>query len=379
MGARSALAGRETLAVAPPALAVARPQLPTADRLLPYLQAIDANGWYANFGPLTLALERRLAERLRGPARVVSTCNGTAALTLALQAAAPAGGLCALPSWTFAATAHAAVRAGLTPWFVDVADDSWMLCPDHLSAVLEQAPGPVAAVVPVAAFGRVPDLDAWAVWRARTGMPVVVDAAAAYDALVCTPVPAAVSLHATKVLGVGEGGYLASEDQDFLDRVRQLSAFGFRGTRVAQFSAGNAKMSEYSAAVGLAALDDWPATRLRFMRAAQQLRIALLNEPRVQFQPGWGAEWISSVCVLRLPDGRAAAVAEALEAQGVGTRRWWGLGCHAMPAFAHAPRTALPVTERLAEATLGVPFAANLEAQEVERIAAALSTALSEP
>jgi dTDP-4-amino-4,6-dideoxygalactose transaminase len=206
---------------------------------------------------------------------------------------------------------------------------------------------------------------------------VVLDAAAAFDTLVEAPVPAAVSLHATKVLGAGEGGFLASEDPELIDRVRQLSSFGFRGSREAQIAATNAKMSEYSAAVGQAGLDGWPSARLRHLAAARQLRMALMDTPQAVFQPGWGLEWISSVCVLGLPAGAAAAVAADLESEGVDTRRWWGDGCQAMPAFADLPRRPLPNTARLARSSLGIPFAVNLDADEIARVSDALRRALS--
>jgi dTDP-4-amino-4,6-dideoxygalactose transaminase len=308
---------------------------------------------------------------------VATLSNGTQALSLALKAAAGTGGLCAMPAWTFAATAHAAVQAGLTPWFLDVDPETWMLDVDQVRAALAAAPGPVAAVVPVAAFGRVPDLEAWAAFRRDTGVPVVLDAAAAFDSLCDAAIPAAVSLHATKVLGVGEGGFLASDDPALIDKVRQLSAFGFRGSREAQVMATNAKLSEYAAAVGHASLDGWPSARLRLLLAAQKLRSALAFVPEVVFQPGWGLDWVSSVCVVALPEGAAGQVAARLAAYGVDTRRWWGEGCQAMPAFQDLPRQPLTVTARLAGSTLGLPFAINLEADEIGRIAEALTGAVA--
>jgi len=382
---KSALPSRhaQRLASAPPVEApaevpVARPSMPRAEALAPYLAQMDEARWYSNFGPLLQTFERRLADRFSGPAHVATAANGTLALTLALQAmgAAP-GQLCALPAWTFVATAHAVVQAGLTPWFVDVDPATWMLDPRRLEAELAKAPGPVAAALPVAAFGHVPDLDAWAGFRERTGVPVLLDAAAAFDGLSAAPVPAMVSLHATKPLGVGEGGFVVSQDEDLIRAIRELTSFGFRGARVSHRVATNAKLSEYAAAVGLASLDGWPATRLRYGLAAQRLRIALMGCEGVSFQDGWGSDWLSSVLVIRLPDGAADRVEASLNAAGVQTRRWWGAGCHASPAFADAPRADLGVTDRLAQSTLGLPFSADLGPDEIQRIAEAVRTAVA--
>jgi dTDP-4-amino-4,6-dideoxygalactose transaminase len=338
---------------------------------------MDDARWYSNFGPLLTAFEQRLADRFSSAASVVTVVNATQGLTLTLLAMdLPRGALCAVPAWTFVATAHAVSQAGLVPWFVDVDPETWMLSPDLLRAELAKAPGPVAATILVSAFGRMPDLKAWKAFRADTGIPVLVDAAAAFDTIAECDLPAVVSLHATKVLGIGEGGFLATQDAQLASQVRQLTTYGFNGARVANFPATNAKLSEYAAAVGLAALDGWPADRLRFARAAQGLLMALALTPEVVFQPGWGRDWVTSVCAVTVPDDCANDIEAELTSAGVDTRRWWGLGCHRSPAFMDCPRTNLDATERLARSTLGLPFAMDLSREEAGRIASALHDAI---
>ena len=375
----AAALSRPAAAPAPPVLPVARPRLPSADRLLPYLRRIDEARWYSNFGPLVKAFEQRLAARFAGETSVVTVVNATQALTLALKAMdLPRGSLCALPAWTFVATAHAVVQAGLVPWFLDVDFETAMLDPETARAALRTAPGRVSAVVPVCAHGAMPDLEAWLAFREETGLPVLLDAAAAFDQAADARLPTVVSLHATKVLGIGEGGFFAAQDKALAARVRQMTTYGFAGSREAQVLATNAKLGEHAAAVGMAALDSWPADRLQVCFAAQRLRSALTLAPAIVFQPGWGVEWATSVCVVRTPEDGAAAAVAALEAQRVETRRWWGDGCHTSRAFSHFPRTELPATERLARATVGLPFAVDLTAEEVTRIAGGLARAFGD-
>jgi dTDP-4-amino-4,6-dideoxygalactose transaminase len=365
------------LPAAPPRIPVARAYMPQIGSVLPYLRQIDEARWYSNYGPLLLDFEARLAERFTSVTSIATLGSGTLALTIALQAlGARAGGYCILPSWTFVATAHAVAQAGLQPWFLDVDPETWMLDPEATRALLKEAPGPVHAVIPVAAFGRLPDLQAWARFRAETGLPVLLDAAAAFDTLDDAPVPAMISLHATKILGVGEGGFIATRDEALATSIRKRANFGFLGDRVAREVATNAKLSEYAAALGHAGLDHWPATRMRYMLSAQRLRIALIDAPEVVFQPGWGSEWVSTTCAVSLPEGSAGHVAESLAADGVETRRWWGLGCHRAPAFAGAERTALPVTDRLAHATIGLPFALDMDDAAISRVADAVVRAV---
>jgi dTDP-4-amino-4,6-dideoxygalactose transaminase len=355
---------------------IARPRLPTSDAIGPYLDRIDASRWYSNYGPLVKELEGRIAARLR-EASVCTVSNGTVAITLALRAAgARPGTLCLMPAWTFVASAHAALEAGLTPYFVDVDPETWMLDPATIDAAIEAAPGEVGAIMPVAAFGHVPDLADWRDVADWTRIPVIVDGAAAFDGLTCAPVPVTVSLHATKTVAAGEGGFVACDDYDLIERIRALTAFGFYGDRVSRMPATNGKLSEYAAAVALASLDAWPADRARFGLTAQRLRAGLALEPRIAFQSGWGARWVSSVCVVGVPNGAAPAMAQTLRAGGVETRDWWGKGCHTHPAFAGSPRAPLPVTDRLAHATLGLPYFVDLEEDASARITQALHAAL---
>lgn len=352
--------------------------MPSATEILPYLERIDQGRWYSNFGPLVQTLERRLADRFGPQAHVVTAANATQALTLTLQALhLRPGALCALPSWTFVATAHAVAAAGLTPWFLDVTEEDWALSCGELEAQLANAPGPVAAVVVVAPFGRAAPVDAWLELRRRTGLAVLIDAAAGFDTARDPRLPTVVSLHATKVLGAGEGGFLVTDDASLAGRVRELTTYGFRGSREAQVTATNAKLSEYGAAVGLAALDRWDIDRIRWMSAAQAMRIVLAGQGGISFQQGWGVSWITSVCVVAFRDPVAERVAEGLNKRRVDSRAWWGKGCHASPAFGDLPRTDLSRTERLAASTLGLPFAIDLTTDDVNRLADALCETLS--
>lgn len=364
--------------VAAQRISVARPRLPTAEAIFPYLQQIDGSRWYSNFGPLLTAFEARLAARFPAGAQVVTVANATQALTLTLMALdLPAGAYVAMPAWTFVATAHAVMQAGLRPWFVDVDEESWALQPQTVRDLVARAPGEIVAAIPVSPFGRPIDLAAWRALRDETGVPVIVDAAAGFDTLADAALPAVVSLHATKALGVGEGGFLVTDDLALAQRVRQLTTFGFHGSRDSRIPATNAKLSEYAAAVGLAALDSWPAERLRLLRTAQFLRIALVGAPEVKFQRGWGGEWATSVCSVALPTGSAAVVTASLDAEGVETRQWWGAGCHTSAAFAACRREALEATDRLGASVIGLPFAVDLPDDEIARIAAALRRALA--
>jgi len=349
---------------------VMKPRLPSAERLASYLAAIDASRVYTNFGPLALALEERLAAHFGLPGgTVVTVANATVGLTLALAAqGARPGTLCAIPAWTFVASAHAAVMAGLVPFFVDVDPRTDTLEPRAMADVARNAPAELGAVMPVSVFGQPLDVAAWDLWPSRSRVPTAIDAAAGFDSVVPGATPAVVSLHATKVLGAGEGGFVVSRDTALIREIRTRANFGFRGSRQALVAGTNAKLSEYHAAVGHAALDEWQEARAEWLAVAQQYRSALSTSDDVRLQPEFGKTWVTSTCVLHFRAPAADAAERALDRAEIGTRRWWGGGAHAHPATEVYPRAPLPVTEILAASTLGVPFSRDLAVSDIGRI-----------
>ncbi len=360
---------------------VARPRLPSAARILPYLREIDDAGWYSNHGPLTRRFQAGLAAHWGVlPTEVVLLSNATSALTLALLASGAApGSRCLMPSWTFAASAGAVRAAGLVPHFVDVRPDTWAPDPAEVRALAGQIGA--GAILIVSPFGAPLNLTAWDQVQAATGLPLVIDGAAAFDTLRAGgPMPAgrcpiAVSLHATKVFGIGEGGALICRDAAWLERVRRLANFGFLGTRSAELTGVNAKLSEYAAAVGLAGLDTWRDARGRWAAAArcygQRLRGC---EAAPGFDPGSAGDWVSSTLNVLMPRDQAVDLdVETLAQQGISTLRWWGPGCHGQPAYRDCPRQPLPVTEDLAQRCTGLPFWQDLASDEIGRVCSALA------
>jgi len=360
------------------AIPILRPLLPDRHMLLPYLKQVDERRFYSNYGPLVLTLEERLAARFGLLAESVTTvANATLGLVATLSSLdVPNGALCVMPAWTFIATPQAAQMAGQQPWFLDVDAATWALDPVAVEHALGLAPGPVGAVVPVLPFGRPVNLAAWERFRDRTGIPVVIDAAAGFDALTPGNLPCVVSLHATKALGCGEGGFLVCRDAALVRRVRSFSVFGFHGSRVAVRVGSNAKMSEYAAAVGLAALDGWETSRSEFAGRAEAYAQAFSGHNAVRLPPGFGPEWIAATYVIGLPDGSAPAVEAALEEAGIEGRHWWGTGAHDHPSTAACPALPLPITSQLVGATLGLPFWRDLPDEAVQLTARTINAAL---
>jgi dTDP-4-amino-4,6-dideoxygalactose transaminase len=359
-----------------------RPQLPTADQLRPYLERIDATRYYSNHGSLLAELEQRLAAHFGvAPERVALVANGTVALSAALVAvgAAPRS-KCLLPSWTFVASAAAVWAANLQPHFVDVSPSTWMLDPESVKRRSDL--NEVGAVMAVSAFGAPVDTQAWDDFSAETGIPVVIDGAAAFDTVASIPTaragrtPVMISLHATKVLGIGEGGLLISTDESTINRFQKICNFGVWGSPDGQILGYNGKLSEYHAAVGLAALDGWEVRRSLIADLTQKYVRRLATVSGASLLPTYGNGWVSCYCNVRT-DCEAADIIGRLAAAGIETRRWWQSGVHNQSAYRSFTRDHLPVTAKLSSRVFGLPFFHDMSDAQLERTAVALDDALN--
>src|SRR5258708_26999810 len=156
-------------------LPVLRPKLPSAMHILPYLEAIDERRWYSNHGPLVSGLEEQFIRHFGfADHTVVTTANATLGLaaTLLARSVRP-DSLCLIPSWTFAATPHAARIAGMTPYFHDVDRETWALNPGEVLDTLKRTLRPIGAGIVVSPFVAPVDSEACESSGNETGIPAI--------------------------------------------------------------------------------------------------------------------------------------------------------------------------------------------------------------
>ncbi|OGT47437.1 MAG: hypothetical protein A3E83_01680 [Gammaproteobacteria bacterium RIFCSPHIGHO2_12_FULL_41_20] len=351
------------------------PKLPTTEKIIPYLKKIDASRWYSNQGPLLKEFLLRMAKLFHiQPTQITTASSGTLLLELCLKAMnIKKNSLCITPAWTFVATPLAIINAHLTPVFVDVDPVTQTIDPLQLEANLPHLAhkGEIGAVIVVAPYGMPINVKDWDNFSDKTGVPVIIDAAAAFDTVLQLPqmrvskTPIMVSLHATKIFGVGEGGMMLTTDTALINQIESLTQFGFKNSiRNAESLGTNAKVSEYTAAIGLAALDSWEKTRTAWEKLATQYQ-QLLN--MLEIKHLFTHQWLSSTCNIIVPY-QADAIANTLENSGVMARKWYGDGCHHHTVFKSALATELPNTEYLRKSTLGLPFYLNINIDDINTV-----------
>ena len=359
-----------------------RPLLPTADKIEPYLKRIDQARWYSNLGPLVEEVKERTAKHFNVQYDAVITCSSaTSGLTSVLRAMnLPRDSYCLVPSWTFVATPASAIAAEMIPYFVDVDEETWALDPDSIRDIIRNIDGVIGAIIVVAPFGKQIDLGAWQKFSSDTSIPVIIDAAAGFDSFrnaEFNNIPVVFSLHATKILGCGEGGLVISRDHGFMRHVQEQTNFGFY-TRHISTPGVNAKMSEYSAAVALAALDIWPTRRKEWQETTNKYLDALEPIAKEHGLTIWlDRDNLSPTCNIRLPEKNAEKIISNLKIRGVKARQWWDKGCHTQPAYAKYPKQDLTITNIFAESVISLPFFVDLPAASIEYVAEQLAEVMA--
>ena len=356
---------------------VTRSSMPPFEEYCEEIRKLWDSHWLTNMGVEHQALEQALAERLDCPHVVLHT-NGHLALEGILAAMRfPKGSEVITTPFTFASTTHAIARNGLIPVFCDVRPDDYTLDADKAEALITER---TVAILPVHVYGNVCDVEGIQAVADRHGLKVIYDAAHAF-AVKRRGVSVAnfgdasmFSFHATKVFNTIEGGAVCVRDEALVPVLSELRNFGLRGTERAAFPGGNAKMSEFQAAMGLCNLRHLDGEIARRRAAAERYRARLGGVPGIRLCPVPGDVEGNYAYFPAVFDGYRATrdeVFASLAERGICARKYFhpltsSFECYAGLPSAGADRT--PVAAYLADRVLTLPLYADLAAEDVDRI-----------
>ena len=348
------------------------------------------SGWVAQ-GPRVAEFERRFAETQQAEHAVaVSSCTTALHLALVVAGVRP-GDEVVVPSFSFIATANAAVYVGATPVFADVEPVTGNLTAETVSAAMTDR---TRAVIAVDQGGVPVDLDAIRAVCDPRGIVVVEDAAcAAGSTYRGRPVGAgaeitAWSFHPRKILTTGEGGMITTSRADWADRARRLREHAMSVSAADRHASVisppeeytevgfNFRMTDLQAAVGIVQLSRLPEVvdRRRALAASYTKAIEEIDGLRAVADPAHGTCNFQSFWVEVLPDyplnreGLLLALAEA----DISARRGI-MASHRQPAYAHVA-VDLPVTDHLTDYTLILPLFHQMSDSDQARVIEALRT-----
>ncbi|HEY8526232.1 MAG TPA: DegT/DnrJ/EryC1/StrS family aminotransferase [Acidimicrobiales bacterium] len=355
-----------------------RPAKPPFERVVARMAGPYETGMLTN-GRNVRELEEKAAERLGVP-HVVGVASCTAGLMLVTQALARPGTPVVMPSFTFSATAHAAVWAGAEPRFAECDTASCQVDVEDAAARLDGA----SLLVGTHVFGAPCRPEEVEAAGRRAGVPVLFDAAHGFGGLrrgrpLGTFGDAEVfSLSPTKVLVAGEGGLVATRDAALAERLRLGVDYGNPGDYDTRFAGLNARMSELHAAVALESLAELDV-HLEIRRAlAARYTAALAEVPGVTPQAvdpddlSTYKDYTVIVDETRFGLDRDQ-LAAALRAEGIDTRPYFWPPVHRQQAYAGLDGGDLPRTDWVARRVISLPLWRDMPDGSAERVVEALA------
>ena len=306
-----------------------------------------------------------------GVRHCVGVASGTAALTLAMQAAGiGSGDEVIVPAHTFVASAFSVVHAGGTPAFCDVDDGTGLLDLDSAADALTSR---TAAILAVHLYGQPSDMDAVNAFAKRHGLVVFEDAAQAHGASFdgrragSLGTAAAFSFYPSKNLGaLGDAGAICTDDDELAARARLLRDLG-RGANGEHVLRGrNERLHGVQAAmlgVKLPHLDGWNEARRMHARTYR----ALLGDSVRTLEERDEGSCVYHLFPVRTED-RDSLRARLADA-GIQTGIHYSPAVHEQPAFADLDLGGrFPVARAWAAEELSLPIFPELRADEIERI-----------
>ena len=324
-------------------------------------------------GPHFYAFQEEAAAYL-GVKETIGVANGTDALVIVLDAMGIGPGdevIC--PAFTFYATAESIARRGATPVFAVIAPATYNHDPEDVAAAITPK---TRAIMPVHLFGR----PAAMTELAALGAPVIEDAAQAFGApgVAQQGLISTYSFFPTKNLFcLGDGGLVASDDAELVDRVRVLAFHGSRDKTGFDFVGYNSRLDELQASflrIFLTHLDEWNRGRRDAVARYAELGLGDLVE-LPQDEPGHIYHLL--VCRSRDRDRIRAALVEA----GIGTATYYTTPLHLQPAlkFLGYEPGSLPETERVATENFSVPLWPAMPVETQERVVDVVRSAVGIP
>lgn len=355
------------------------PTLPDPEELADGIRSVFASG-RITVGEQGAGLEEEVRIRTGAKHAVAVSC-GTSGLMLLLKALdLPKGGEVIVPTFTFAATAHALLWNDLKPVFCDCEPDSFTLDASAAEALITQR---TAAIYPVCVFGVPGDLEAYQQIADKYGLTLLYDSAQGLGSTYRgQPIGGfgageVFSMSPTKVVTAMEGGIVTTNDDQLNYRIRSLRDYGKASDGEDMRWLGlSARMTEINALVGrwsLARLDTWIANRSKIMNRYMQ-RLGDVEGLSFQHIPAHCTSCRNYIVVLidpaALPLDRDGLYAKLKEG-GIQTKRYFHPAVHNQTLYrglsGGQPRP-LANSETISRRALALPMYSHMDIGTVDII-----------
>jgi dTDP-4-amino-4,6-dideoxygalactose transaminase len=341
--------------------------LPPLEEYTELLRPVWESKWLTNRGELVRELETKL-EAYLGVQTLLAVTNGTIALQIAIKALGLSGEIITTP-FSYVATVSSIVWEGCTPVFVDI-DREYLTIDENLieAAITEKT----SAILATHVYGNPCNVEAIDAIAKKHGLKVIYDAAHCFgvkykgESILNWGDVSTLSFHATKLFHTGEGGAIVCRDPELAANIFNHHNFGHKGPEEFFGLGINGKMSELSAAMGLAVLphlDDIVDARKAVCHAYEA------GLSRRHFEPlalRKGTEWNYSYYPVRFAsEALMLKVKDELNAIEIYPRRYFYPNLNRLPYIQYRE---MPVTDEISCRVLCLPLSHMISDQDIKRV-----------
>lgn len=300
---------------------------------------------------------------------VIPCANGTDALQLAMMALDyKPGDEIILPVHTYVATAEVIALLGLTPVFVDVCPDTFVV---DVEAIEGKITAKTKAIVPVHLYGQCADMERLLTIAANHKLHVIEDTAQALGAVYTFSdgrkmqagtmgTVGTTSFFPSKNLGCyGDGGALFTRDKDLAEKIKMMANHGQRIKYYHEVIGVNSRLDTLQAAillVKLRHLDSYTLAR-NAVSEAYDAQLKSLNEIAIPVRSKKSTH-VFHQYTIRVKNNKRDDLKKFLESKGIPSMIYYPVPLHFQKAYKTEGfgEGSFPVTEALSREVLSLPI-----------------------
>ncbi|MBO4500425.1 MAG: DegT/DnrJ/EryC1/StrS family aminotransferase [Bacteroidaceae bacterium] len=347
---------------------VTMPTLAPLDEVNELMKGIWESGIMTHNGPLVQRFEKEVCDFLKVP-QMVSCCNGTLALQMAIKALGKTGEIITTP-FTFIATISSIMWEQCTPVFVDIDPETLDI---DASKIEERITRHTIAIMPVHVFGNNCDFEAIGALAKAYNLPVIYDACHSVGSMYKGESVfrqgdiSVTSFHATKMLNTAEGGGIFTLDKEIDERLRRIRFFGFENHADIVEDGFNGKMTEVHAAVGIANLRYLELALADRKEKYSRYKEILGQNSEIKFQKITTGCNYSYFPAIFKDEETVLKVMAALNAENIFPRRYFYPSVNTFTKL--VPYVSMPNSEDIASRILCLPLHMGMNMGDIEETA----------
>lgn len=366
---------------------ITQPLLPDLDSLQNEIKEIFESKWVTNHGIKHNLFENKLKTVLKVNNISVFN-NGTIALLTALKALnLSAGSEVITTPFTFPATPHSISWNGLKPVFCDINPETMTINADKIEDLITPE---TSAILPVHVYGFPCDVKKIDKIAEKYDLKVIYDCAHAFS----TEIDgrgiggfgdiSVFSFHATKLFNTIEGGCLAYNDDNLVEKIYNLRNFGIKNEEEVVDIGINGKMNEIQASIGLLNLELFKEEQLKRMEVKKVYtdklsKIKYINIPKMPENTTDSLQYFPIVIEEDFPLSRNQ-IYDEFKKYNIFTRKYFYPICSDYENYKNLQSSTadnLPVANNLKNKILCLPLYGDLDKKNVMNICDLLKTFLN--